>query len=808
MKHEKEIQGHTTSFRSGYLITNKKQEINMKKKLLNTKVAKAFQLISLIFLITATLISCKPVDESSSSLGDYFQDITPPRVTSWNNSPDAVTSYSINSNGTDNSLSEGQPVSVTFSEQMDISSITTNTADRSCSGSIQLSSDNFLTCIQMTADPVDIGGAQKIFSIVPYTRLDNPTSYELKITTEVKDISGNNMLEDWTTDDSINPLILSVSPANAVDSVEIETAITIVFTEPMNAESITVNTINATCDGYNIQITKDNFASCVKIASTSTPSTDNITFEFKPDASLDSSSDYTIKIVGGADGVKDITNGNVLAEDYTSDFQTIYIQWIDSITPNTNAKVATDTDIVITFNKPMLESSLTVKYTGDGSSSDCDDNESIQVSVDNFQNCVRMSATPSSNGDKTVFTVIPDNNELDSTSENYEIKVTEAVKDSTGGNGLDSEYIEDKAFYCADDTDPTISSVSVNNDASSSINLFGTFQTKSVTIHIEATDGIGISGYYVDTTNDEPAVEDEGWVEPDSSTDTISVDPAGELSAGLGDKTFYVWVKDYEGNMASANDSITYSDGLIDLTGDTFSMGYADPDADNAEPVHDVTVDSFLIMDHEVTAAEYEICYDETNDGCGYTAPSTLQDHETHKKSGKENYPINHVTWENAQEFVTWMNSDQSQRTYRLCTESEWEFAARGGTTTAWFFGDVMDNEEYTLWYQDTGNGYPQEVKISTPNEYKIYDMHGNIAEWVEDIWHTSYDCDTGTNEHPTDGSTWTTDNDCDVPDDHVYRGSHYRGQEEETKSGFRKGDLGEADPKAKVTIGFRMCAD
>ena len=111
--------------------------------------------------------------------------------------------------------------------------------------------------------------------------------------------------------------------------------------------------------------------------------------------------------------------------------------------------------------------------------------------------------------------------------------------------------------------------------------------------------------------------------------------------------------------------------------------------------------------------------------------------------------PVEKVSWNNCQKFIKELNQLDWGKGYRLPTEAEWEYACRAGTNTNYYSGNNESDLTRVGWYQGNSGKRTHPVGQKSPNSWGLFDMHGNVWEWVEDYWHSDY---TGA---PTNGDPW-----------------------------------------------------
>jgi formylglycine-generating enzyme required for sulfatase activity len=114
-----------------------------------------------------------------------------------------------------------------------------------------------------------------------------------------------------------------------------------------------------------------------------------------------------------------------------------------------------------------------------------------------------------------------------------------------------------------------------------------------------------------------------------------------------------------------------------------------------------------------------------------------------------DSHPVEMVSWNQVQEFVRRLNQKEGTDKYRLPSEAEWEYACRAGTQTKYYFGDSESKLNEYAWYAENSGSKTHSIGQKKPNSWGLYDTHGSVWEWVQDIWHENF------NYSPSDGSVW-----------------------------------------------------
>jgi formylglycine-generating enzyme required for sulfatase activity len=185
-------------------------------------------------------------------------------------------------------------------------------------------------------------------------------------------------------------------------------------------------------------------------------------------------------------------------------------------------------------------------------------------------------------------------------------------------------------------------------------------------------------------------------------------------------------------------------------------------------PQHEVALaQPFAVSEFEVTFEEWDACVAAA--GCPRVAD----------RWGRGEMPAINVSWDDAKRYVGWL-SLLTGKDYRLLTEAEWEYAARAGANSRYSWGDDPRGGNANC----DGCGSPWDLQQTAPvgsfrpNAFGLYDMHGNVWEWVEDTWHENY------NGAPTDGAAWLRDGD---PGYRVVRSGSWRNESDHVRAATRR---------------------
>jgi len=187
---------------------------------------------------------------------------------------------------------------------------------------------------------------------------------------------------------------------------------------------------------------------------------------------------------------------------------------------------------------------------------------------------------------------------------------------------------------------------------------------------------------------------------------------------------------------------------------------------DDEKPVHRVSIKRFAMGKYEVTFAEY----DKFAEATGKSKPDD-------EGWGRGNRPVINVSWHDAVAYTKWLN-EQTGKRYRLPSEAEWEYAARAGTTTKYWWGNKASHE----YMNYSGTGGKDRWKSTSPvgsfksNAYSLHDTSGNVWEWVQD-W---YDGDYYSNSPSTDPKGPSTGS------DRVHRGGGWNYAAQYCRTAYR----------------------
>lgn len=199
---------------------------------------------------------------------------------------------------------------------------------------------------------------------------------------------------------------------------------------------------------------------------------------------------------------------------------------------------------------------------------------------------------------------------------------------------------------------------------------------------------------------------------------------------------------------------------MTPVEGGTFQMG-SDENSDE-QPVHEVRVSDFWIGTYEITWDQYEAFVQRNKDqilkdpmgndvdlqvdGVARATPPYL---DMSHGMGKKGYPVISITQYAAMNFCKWLSA-KTGHFYRLPTEAEWEYACRAGSNKAYAFGSSIEELDQYAWYRGNSGGKYHPIGTKAPNQFGLYDMHGNVAEWTMDQYSPKgYSVQSGVNQDP-----------------------------------------------------------
>ncbi len=226
---------------------------------------------------------------------------------------------------------------------------------------------------------------------------------------------------------------------------------------------------------------------------------------------------------------------------------------------------------------------------------------------------------------------------------------------------------------------------------------------------------------------------------------------------------------------------------MVEIPAGRFKMGNLQSNKNQEElPVHQVSIKSFAIGRYEVTFKEY----DQFVKATGRRKPKDYT-------WGRCNRPVIDVSWQDAQAYTKWLTK-QTKRQYRLPSEAEWEYVARAGTTTNYWWGNKIGKNLANC--ADCGSKWDDQktapVGYFLPNPFGVYDTVGNVWEWVADPWHSNY------KDAPKDGRIWESGGNWDY---RIIRGGSWYINSKDSRAASRS----RSQPENRNSLfGFRVAAE
>ena len=205
--------------------------------------------------------------------------------------------------------------------------------------------------------------------------------------------------------------------------------------------------------------------------------------------------------------------------------------------------------------------------------------------------------------------------------------------------------------------------------------------------------------------------------------------------------TTLLLINSVSANLQAQNKDITVTANGVSFTmkyveGGSFYMGSDDDDdLEDEKPMHKVILDDFYMAETEVTQELWEAIM-----GFSITKHRNNIDSNLPMLGTGREYPAYYISWIDCQEFISRLNA-LTGKTFRLPTEAEWEYAARGGQKSKGYTYAGSNNLSDIAWISSNSGGQTHKVKKLQPNELGLYDMNGNVSEWCND-WYGRYEVD------------------------------------------------------------------
>jgi formylglycine-generating enzyme required for sulfatase activity len=210
-------------------------------------------------------------------------------------------------------------------------------------------------------------------------------------------------------------------------------------------------------------------------------------------------------------------------------------------------------------------------------------------------------------------------------------------------------------------------------------------------------------------------------------------------------------------------------------------------------PVHQVKIKAFKMSKYEITFAQYDVF-----------ARATKRALPDDQGTGRGELPVGNVTWAEASAYAAWLSKETGEK-FRLPSEAEWQYAARAGTTSEYYWGDKADHNFANYGTDECCNEFASgadkwlgaaPVGQFPPNKFGLHDMLGNVSEFVQDCMNLNY---IGA---PSDGSAWMT-GDCSK---HVSLGGQFHNNPEGIRVAAR--NFHPIVPERDINFGFRIAQD